>query len=213
MEVIKLDALIRETGKRASKSLRNEEKVPCVLYGEGMDPVHFQVPRLDLRPLIYTNQMHTVAISADGKSYDCIVRDLDFHPVSDHPIHVDFQLLQAGKVVRVTVPFHFDGTPIGQMEGGDTIVVLNETEIECLPKDIPNFLSVNVEELQIGDTIHISDLEFEGISILAPDRQTVVSVTGGAPEEEEEVLEEGEEGLVEGEEGVEAEETEDEPAE
>lgn len=197
MEVIKLDAQLRDTGKRASKTLRREEKVPCVLYGEGMEPIHFQVGRLALRPLIYTNQMHTVAVSADGKSYDCIVRDLDFHPVSDHPIHVDFQLLQEGKVVRVTVPFHFEGTPIGQMEGGDTIVVLNETEIECLPKDIPNYLSVNVEEMQIGDTVHISDLEFPGITILAPDRQTVVSVTGGA-EEEEEVLE-VEDGAVEGE--------------
>jgi len=206
MEVIKLEAQIRETGRRASKLLKREGNVPCVLYGEGMEPVHFHVPQLSLRPLIYTNQMHTVSLEADGQVYDCIVRALDFHPVSDHPVHVDFQILKAGKVVRVKVPFHFEGTPIGQLEGGDTIVVLNETEIECLPKDIPNSLSVNVEDLQIGDTIHISDLDFPGITILAADRQTIVSVVGGKEEEEEvaEILE-GEEGAAVGEEGAEGE--------
>ena len=194
MEVIKLEAQLRETGRRASKLLKREGNVPCVLYGEGMDPVHFQVPQLSLRPLIYTNQMHTVSLEADGQVYDCIVRALDFHPVSDKAVHVDFQLLKEGKLVRVKVPFHFDGTPIGQLEGGDTIVVLNETEIECLPKDIPNSLNVNVEELQIGDTVHIGDLDFPGITILAADRQTVVSVVGGKEDEVEEELLAGEEG-------------------
>ena len=118
MESIVLNVESRDLGKKGAKAVRNAGNVPCVLYGPEMDPVHFQVAELALRPLIFTHETHTVEIHMDGESWDCILRAIDFHPVTDRPIHVDFQRLTAGQVIRVTVPVQLVGTPAGQLEGG-----------------------------------------------------------------------------------------------
>ena len=89
MEVITLDVKTRETGKRANKALRKEDIVPCVLYGHGIEPVHFGVPTLNLRPLIYTHEAHRVALKVEGKEWDCILKNVDFDPVSDSPTHAE----------------------------------------------------------------------------------------------------------------------------
>jgi len=162
-----------------------------------MDPVHFQVAELSLHPLIFTHQTHTVEVDLDGKTWSCILRDMDFHPVTDRPIHADFQLLTEGEVIRVTVPILLTGTPMGQIEGGVTQQITTEIEIECLPKDIPGHIELEVSELAIGDTLHVSDLVVENATIMTNIERTVVTVAGAAPEEEE-ILEEE----LEGEESV-----------
>jgi large subunit ribosomal protein L25 len=167
-----------------------------------MDPVHFQVPELSLRPLIYTHETHTVEVQLDKEKWPCILRAIDFHPVSDRPIHADFQLLKAGQTIRMTVPVQLVGTPAGQLEGGVTQQILSEVEIECLPKDIPGHLELDVSEMNIGDTLHVSALEVEDLTILTALDRTIVTVAGAAPEEEElveEELLEGEEAEIEGE--------------
>lgn len=193
MESILLHVESRDLGKRATKAVRNSDSVPCVLYGPELEPVHFQVTELSLHPLIFTHETHIVEVSLDGNSWSCILRDIDFHPVTDRPIHVDFQLLTEGQAIRVTIPVQLVGTPPGQLEGGVTQQGVTEIEIECLPKDIPSHLELDISALNIGDTLHVSDLEVENATILTSLDSTVVSVSGAAPEEEilEEDVEEG----------------------
>ena len=196
MDVITLEVVPRESGKKHARAVRREGNVPCVLYGHHVEPTIFQVPELDLNPLIYTNQNYLVKIELDGESWECIIKDIDFHPVTDRPMHADFQVLQEGEKVTMTVPVRYAGIPVGQTEGGQTAYIVTELDIRCLPKDIPSHITVDVSELSIGDALHVGELELEGIEILALDRQTLVTVVPprmlAVEEEEEEVLLEGE---------------------
>jgi large subunit ribosomal protein L25 len=205
MDSIVLTVEPRDLGKKAVKSVRNSENVPCVLYGPSTEPVHFQVAELSLRPLIYTHETHIVEVKLGKKAWSCILRDIDFHPVSDRPIHVDFQELTVGETIRITIPIQLLGTAAGQLEGGVTQQIISELEIECLPKDIPGQIEIDISALNIGDSLHVSDLVVGDVTILTSLDSTVVIVAGAAPEEEEIVDElelEGEEG-EEGEEGAE----------
>jgi len=193
MESILLHVESRNLGKKATKSVRNSGSVPCILYGPEMEPIHFQVAELSLHPLIFTHETHTIEVSLEGDSWSCILRDIDFHPVTDRPIHADFQLLTEGQTIRVTIPVQLIGTPAGQLEGGVTQQVVTEIEMECLPKDIPSHLELDISALNIGDTLHVSDLDLANITVLTRLDHTVVTVAGAAPEEEilEEELGEG----------------------
>jgi len=212
MESIILEVSSRNLGKKATKAVRQRGNVPCVLYGHDLDPVHFEVPELSLRPLIYTHETHTVEVSMDGKTWSCILRAIAYDPVTYAPSHADFQLLRQGEKIRITVPIQLHGTPAGQLEGGVTQVVLTELEVECLPKDIPGHIDLEIGHMVIGDTLHVSDLTLDNLDVLTSPSQTIVTVAGAAPEIEEEVIElvEGEavEGGEETEEGAEGEESE-----
>lgn len=205
MEFTTLEAAPRGTGKRAAKDARAAGQVPCVLYGHHIDALAFQMDARYIDKLIRSNETPLVKIDLDGKSWDCILKDADFHPVHDHVMHADFQVLQAGEKVTLSVPFRFEGTPVGQIEGGNTQHVLSEVEIRCLPKNIPSHLTIDVSELNIGDSIHIRDLEFEDIDFQANDGQTIVMVHAPRVVVEEVLDEEGAEGEEGAEEGASAE--------
>jgi large subunit ribosomal protein L25 len=216
MDTMTLQGEARETGTRSARAVRREGNVPCILYGHHDEPIAFKVPELELHPLIYTDETHVVTVSVGDKTFDCIMKEVEFHPVTDRPIHADFQILTAGETITMTVPIQYHGTPVGQTEGGDTQVILNELTIKCLPKDIPGHIDVDITHLQIGDSIHVSDLDAEEYEVLNPDRQTLVTVVPPRLVEEEteedELLEAdaelGEEGEAEGEESEESEENE-----
>ena len=176
MEAITLDAQERGVGKKAARAVRRAGNVPCVLYGHHTDAQSFQLPEASLKQLIYTTETHVVGLKLDGKEYSCILKDADLHPVTDRPIHADFLVLEAGEKVSLVVPIRFEGTPVGQKEGGNTQIILHELEVRCLPKDIPSHIDVDIAELTIGDAIHIEDLEVEGLELLGRAEQTVVTV-------------------------------------
>ena len=205
MDAITIDAQDREVGKKATRSVRLAGNVPCILYGHHTDPVAFQVPELELKQLIYTSETHVVNISLGGKKYNCIMKTADFHPVTDRTIHADFQVLEKGERITLTIPVQFHGTPIGQKEGGDTQIVLHELEARCLPANIPSHVDVDISELAIGDAIHIGDIEMEGVEWLGRETQTVVTVV---PPRVLEVEEEAELALAEAELAAEGEEGE-----
>lgn len=169
------------------------------MYGSAAETIHFQVADLTLRKLVYTTQVHRLAVQIDGKSYDCILKDVAFHPVKDSPIHADFQLLKEGEKIELTIPIKFVGKAKGQTDGGDLQLLQHEVLVNVLPKDIPDHLEVDITNLEIGDTLHMSDLSFGDIEIMSPDQQAVVAVT--APKVEEEPVE----GELEGIAGAEAE--------
>lgn len=217
MQSLKIEAAPREVGKKATKAVRRAGNVPCILYGHGVEPVAVQVPEPELRPLIYTSEMHVLSIDVDGTAYDCIMKEVDFHPVTDRVRHADLQVLKKGEMVTLMVPVQYHGTPVGQKEGGDTQFLTHEVEIRCLPKDIPSHIDVDIAELTIGDSIHIGDLNVEGVEFGGADDTTIVTVVPprlvALPEEEEEaaLALEGEEGeAAEGEEDESADESDEE---
>jgi large subunit ribosomal protein L25 len=197
MEAIKLAAKSRTPGKGPSRAARRALEVPCILYGHSLEPVPLQLVELDMRPLIYTDEFHRVEITVDGgESYDCILKSLDFHPVSDRPIHADFQVLTAGEVITLTVPVQTQGMSVGQREGGTPQVYHHELEVSCLPKDIPDHFVIDITDIDIGGSIQLSDLEDDRFTFALPSDATLFAIQAARLEEEEEVedLEEGEEG-------------------
>lgn len=188
MDAITIPAAPRQAGKQGAKAARRQGQVPCVLYGHHVEPVTFQVPELALKPLIYTAERHVVRIELDGSAWEAVTKAIDFHPVTDRPIHVDFQALQRGEKLILSIPVQFHGTPVGQREGGDTQILAHELQIRVLPKDIPTHIDVEIGELQIGQAIHVRDLDVPGVEFIdAPDK-TVVAVVpprGGLGLEEE----------------------------
>ena len=187
MDTITLDAQPRETGKAATKAIRRAEEVPCVLYGPHQEPLHFRVPVLDMRPLIYTAETHRVAVHLDGESYDCLLKEVSFDPITDVPRHADFQALTAGETIKMTVPLQLVGMPKGvKDDGGELLQPLNEIEIECLPKDIPSHAEADVSELGIGDSLHLSDVTLENVTFLTDLSRTIATVVAPRKEEVEE---------------------------
>ncbi|PAP76303.1 50S ribosomal protein L25 [Rubrivirga marina] len=202
MQSITLDVQPRETGKAATKAVRREGLVPCVLYGVHTDPVHFAVETLALRPLIFTTETYRVALSLDGDTHDAILKQVDYHPVTDQPLHADFLALTAGETLTMTIPIRLEGTPRGVKAGGILSQPLSSLEIRALPKDIPGHISIDVSTLEVGESLHVDELGLGGsIQLLTDPARTIATVTAPkaiAADEDEEALEpaEGLEGAV-----------------
>ncbi len=186
MDTIKLEASPRVPGKGNARAARRAAEVPCVLYGHGFEPVTFQVPELSLRSLIYTAETHRVELSVEGEQYDCILKEMRFHPVSDRPFHADFQVLRRGEVITLMVPVKYHGKPIGVREGGEMQTPTTELEVTCLPKDIPSHIDVDVSGLAIGDAVFLRDLDVPGVAFSAGEDTMLVSVHAARKAEVEE---------------------------
>ena len=194
MDSITLTAVApRETGKKAVKATRNEGRVPCVLYGPSTDPVHFSVPTLDLRPLIHTSETYRVGLALEGEDHEAILKNVDFHPITDEPLHVDFLALTKGQKLTLTIPIHLDGTAPGVKAGGRLSQPLHDLQISSLPKDIPGHVSIDISTMQIGDSLHVGELALgDEIEILTDPVRTIVTIT--APRLE--VVEDEDEGIL-----------------
>ncbi len=204
MDVITLEAQPREVGRKTARATRRAGNVPCILYGHRVEPVAFQVSEKSLNPLIYTQETHLITVNLDSNSWECVVKDIAFHPITDRPMHADFQVLQEGEQVTLSVPVRYLGTAIGHTQGGNLSFMLHELEVSCLPKDIPSYIDVDITEVGIGDAIHVGELEIENVDIHAPADQVLMTVIKPRVVVEEVALDE------EGEEGVEGEEAADE---
>jgi len=205
MDTYVIKAQVRETGKGAARAIRRSGHVPCILYGHGEDSVSFQMGHLELRKLAFGSGMHRVEVRVGRKKYDCVLKYVEYHPVTDEPIHADFQILRQGEKIQISVPVRLVGQPRGVVDGGDLQHLAHELEISVLPNDMPDHLEIEVSHLEIGDTVHVSDLSFENIEILSSPQRSVVAVTAKRVAEEVEAAEElaEAEGLEEGEEGEE----------
>lgn len=202
MEILTIQAKRREPGKKTARAARRAGEVPCILYGPSIDNVSFQVPEITLKPLIFTSETHRVEVKVDRKKWTCILKHIDFHPLSDTPIHADFQVLVKGSKITMMVPVQYHGVPVGQIEdGGDTQVIAHELEVTCLPDNIPSHIDVDVTSLRIGDSIHIGNLSVEGVEFTGSADRTIVTVVAPRVVEEPEV--ELEAGLAEDVEGAE----------
>ena len=206
MQSITLDVQPRETGKKETKAVRNAGLVPCILYGPNTEPVHFAAETLALRPLIFTTETYRVAITAGGEEHEAILKQVDYHPVTDAPIHADFLALTAGEALTMTIPIRLEGTPRGVKAGGILSQSLNDLEIRALPKDIPGHVTLEVTTLEVGESLHVEELSLgDDVEVLTDPARTIATVTAPRAllEAEDTVEEEGVEALAT-EEGAEA---------
>ena len=190
MDAISLQVEPRTPGKSTSRALRREEKVPCVLYGPHAEPTHFSVPVLDLRPLIYTAESHRVELTLEGETFDAILKEVVYHPITEVPQHADFYALTAGETITMTVPVQLVGDAKGVKSGGQLLQQINELDIECLPKDIPSQVEIDVTDMEVGGSVHVSELSIENVTILTDGDRTVVSIVAPRAAEEEVVADE-----------------------
>ncbi|HEY5686979.1 MAG TPA: 50S ribosomal protein L25/general stress protein Ctc [Yeosuana sp.] len=206
MKSITLNGSQRESvGKKATKALRNAGQVPCVLYG-GDKPVHFYVEELAFTKLVYTPNAHTAVIALDnGKTYNAVMQDIQFHPVTDKILHVDFYQLFEDKLVTMDIPVNITGSSPGVRNGGRLLFRKRKLAIRALPSKLPDVFNVDISKLKIGMLISVEELKSEDFTILHPDSQVVVQVKTARTaiavaedeEEGEEVLE-GAEAAAEG---------------
>ena len=202
MKSITIKGSKRESvGKVATKALRNAGKVPCVLYG-GENAIHFSADEISFKKLVYTPNVHTAVIELEsGETFDAILQDIQFHPVSDRILHIDFYQLFAGKPVTMTIPVKLSGNSKGVLDGGRLLFTNRKLNVRALPKDFPDFIDVDITPLKIGDNVSIADVADEKLEFLHPDNMAIVRVamarTAVATDDEEEG-EEGEEGAEEG---------------
>ncbi|MBT8296850.1 MAG: 50S ribosomal protein L25/general stress protein Ctc [Maribacter sp.] len=205
MKSITIKGSERESvGKKATKALRNAGKVPCVIYG-GEKPLHFSADELSFRHLVYTSNAHTVVIELEnGDKIDAVMQDIQFHPVSDKIIHIDFYQLFKDKEVTMNIPVRLEGNSPGVRNGGRLLFRKRKLTIKALPDNLPDFFNIDISKLKIGDNISVESLLNDDFTILHPDSTVVVQVKTARAviEVEEEEEEEGLEG-VEGAEGAE----------
>ena len=178
MKSITIKGSKRESvGKVATKALRNADKVPCVLYG-GENPLHFSANELDFSKLIYTPNAHTVVLDINGdQKINAILQDIQFHPVSDKILHVDFYQLSDDKEVNMEIPVIIEGSAPGVMlEGGTLVISKRKLKVRALPKNLPDFINVDISSLKLGNKITTAELESEDFTILHPDNTVVCKV-------------------------------------
>lgn len=166
MQVFNLKGEVRsDLGKKATKAVRNEEKVPCVLYG-GEANVHFAVKDRDLKKLLYTPNVYLVNLDLDGKSYDAVMRDIQFHPVTDKVLHIDFYQTAEDKPVVIEVPVKTTGHAAGVQAGGKLAIITRKLKVKALPKDMPDEVVVDVTSLGVGKAIKVQDIHVEGVELM-----------------------------------------------
>ena len=189
----------QDTGKGVARKLRAADRVPGVVYGVGVEPQAVSFDRHTFDTMMRKGAHHgllNVSLDGKGEPIPALAREIQIHPVSRHVLHVDLQRVNMSKSVRLNVQIILNGKPEGvKNHGGILEHNLREVEIECLPNKIPDAIEIDVSELDVGQSLHVSDLELEGVTILGHPETTVASVSLPAAERstEEETTEEGEE--------------------
>ena len=177
MEVVQVNGEVRDNlGKKSSKETRREGLVPAVVYGQG-EPTHFTVKALDLRDLIYTPEFRLAELNVGGETYRAIIKDYQFHPVTDALTHVDFLALEDGRTIKVQVPVTFQGTSPGVRGGGKLQVNVRRIKIKTTPEHLVDHMTLDISNLELGQSIRVRDIEpIEGVEIQNPGGQPVATV-------------------------------------
>ena len=177
MKSIAISGSPRENvGKRDAKELRYQAKVPAVLYG-GATQTHFAVSAADLRPVVYTPDVHFIDLEVAGVKTQAIIQDIQFHPLTEQILHVDFLQLDPAKPLTMEIPVKLTGTSPGVKVGGKLVLKLRKLRVKALPKDHVNTIDVSIAELEVGKSVRVSDLSFDKLVITNAKEDTIVSVT------------------------------------
>jgi large subunit ribosomal protein L25 len=194
MKSIEIKAVSRDQfGKKSSNSLRAENNVPCVMYG-GEENLHFYAHENAFRKLVYTPEVYLVTLNIDGKNYKAVMKDLQFHPVSDKLLHIDFIQVIENKPVTINIPIKITGVSPGVKAGGKLRIKRRSLRVKGMAEDLPDHLNIDISKLQIGQSIKIGDLSYDKLEIIDNKRAMVASVAVSRVSlKEEELAPEGEE--------------------
>ncbi|WP_417885322.1 50S ribosomal protein L25/general stress protein Ctc [Zunongwangia sp.] len=178
MKSITIKGSKRESvGKKATKALRNAGQVPCVLYGGDAEPLHFATEEKSFQHLVYTADVHTVVIElGSGEKFNAILQDIQFHPVTDAILHVDFYEIFDDKEITMEIPVHTVGVARGVKNGGVLRYNLRRLKVRGLPGSLPDYIEANVSKLKIGQKLYVTAVESEDYTVQHPDNTVICQV-------------------------------------
>ena len=197
--VVVLNAELRSQTAKHAKYTRTQGKIPGVYYSRGEQNLNIQVPTISLNKLVFTAEAHVIDLHLDdGTSRRCILRDVQFDPVTDKPVHFDLQGLKENEKLTMDIPVVLvGGVPKGVRDGGMLQHVIHKLRVTCLPNDMPEKIEIDVSGLGINDMIHVSDLNVPNVTILDSAGSTVLGVMPPAVVKEEAPAEAAEEAIKE----------------
>ncbi len=177
MKSITIEGQLRtDSGKKATRQLRSQKMVPGVIYG-GSTEINFSAPATAFKDIVYTSEFMLANVIIDGNNYRCILKDLQFHKVSDLLLHVDFLELVDNKKVIATLPLNFIGVPAGVKAGGKLVLKMKSVKVKTLPKYLKEHIDVNIEKLDLNENIRVQDVIAENMEVLNSPRIPIASVT------------------------------------
>jgi large subunit ribosomal protein L25 len=162
-------------GKSESNRLREESNVPCVLYG-GSEQIHFYAPMILFRDLVYSPEVYTVDLNIEGDHHKAVMQDIQFHPVNEMIMHVDFLLLRDNKEVKMDIPVKFVGTSPGVQMGGKLVAKLRKLKVKALPANLPDYVEVDISDLDLGKSVKVSKLKGGDYAILTNPQAPIATV-------------------------------------
>jgi len=176
MKTIEIKGSFRtELGKKSSKEIRKAGSVPCVIYGKE-ENIHFHAPELSFKNLVYTHEAHLVDLNLENKQYKAVLKDIQFHPVSDKILHVDFVEVFDDKPVTISVPVKVHGDSVGVIAGGKLSIKRRTLKVKGLPKDFPEFIPVDITDLKIHEGVKVMDLAMDKIEFLDMKKSMVLTI-------------------------------------
>ncbi len=177
MKTITIEGQLRtESGKKATRLLRSQQLVPGVIYG-GKAEVNFSAPASSFKSIVYTSEFMLANVTVDGKSYNCILKDLQFNKVTDLLTHVDFLELVEDKKVIATLPLKYTGTPAGVKAGGKLVTKIKAIKVKTLPKFLRENIEVDITNLELNENIRVENIKAENMEIMNSPRIPIASVT------------------------------------
>lgn len=177
METIKIKGTARKIGnKQDLKTLRRNEEVPCIIYGQHVENTNFSINAKELRSITHTPKSYIIEIEVNGKTYKCVYHQAQFHPVTDEALHVDFLAVSDERPVVIDVPINIFGNSEGVKQGGKLMVSARKLKVSAPLGKLPNELPVDISNLQLGKTIVAGNLSFDGIQIISPKSTIICAV-------------------------------------
>jgi len=176
MKSITIQGQLRtESGKKATRQLRSQKLVPAVIYG-GQSEVNFSALEADFKSIVYTSEFMLANITVEGKSYRCILKDLQFDKVTDALIHIDFLELVEDKKVIATLPLKYVGTPEGVKAGGKMVIKMKSIKVKTLPKYLKEFIEVDLSNLQLNENIRVENIIADNMEVMNSPRIPIASI-------------------------------------
>ena len=165
-----------DLGTSSSKRLRADGNAPCVVYGQGSEPIHFHSPMYLFKELLYTPDAYIVNLNVEGTEMKCILKDVQFHPVSEMILHVDLLQVSEDKEIVIDLPISISGTSTGVANGGQLFKKITKLKVKGLIADLPQFVDVSIEGLGLGKSVRVKEVETNGFKILNNEQVTIASV-------------------------------------
>ena len=177
MQTFAIDGKLRtEVGKKATKADRVAGRIPCVLYGSNQETIHFTTTISEIRNLVYSPNFYKVIVNIDGNTYETLLKDITFHPVSEEILHIDFHRLLPGVVVNAEIPVKIVGQSEGVLVGGKLLVKVRKLKVKSTPEALKDFVEVDITPLKLGQSVRVKDIPNQGFQILNAPNIPVASI-------------------------------------